>query len=337
MRPARRRSLSPAAFTLVELLVVIAIIGVLVGLLLPAVQAARESARRTSCVNHLRQLGVAAQNHHDAKGGLPSGADSKAWPSTPNNAWTFYRWSSLAHLTPYLEEANALGLLDLSIPLYANTFDVTPQNKPGVAQVVPLFLCPSDLGHVVAPGFGPTNYVACSGTGAGGGTPFDTDGIFYVNSRTRLAEITDGTSHTALMSESILGNPRGTPLVRDPEVDYKWALSAPLTELFCTNTPQWNVSDPRGFAWVSGEYRCASYNHYETPNSTKPDCMGTRLGGGPQFQFSAYGWRAARSRHPGGVNLLLADGAVRPVNEEIDPVVWRALSTRAGGEVTTGE
>ena len=337
MRPARRRRPSPTAFTLVELLVVIAIIGVLVGLLLPAVQAARESARRTSCVNHLRQLGVAAQNHHDSKGGLPSGADSKAWPSTPNSAWTFYRWSSLAHLAPYLEEANSLGILNLSIPLYANNLEVTPENKPGVAQVVPLFLCPSDLGHVVAPGFGPTNYVACSGTGAGGGTPFDTDGVFYVNSHTRLAEITDGTSHTALMSESILGSPKGTPLVRDPELDYKWSLSAPLSDTFCANTPQWNISDPRGFAWVSGEYRCASYNHYYAPNSKQPDCLGTRLGGGPQFQFSAYGWRAARSRHPGGVNVLLVDGAVRPVNEEIDPVVWRALSTRAGGEVTSGE
>jgi prepilin-type processing-associated H-X9-DG protein len=319
------------------LLVVIAIIAVLVGLLLPAVQAARESARRTSCVNHLRQLGIAAQNHHDSKGGLPPGAESRPWASSPNNAWTFYRWSSLAHLAPFVEEANALAVLDLSIPLYASNLEVTPANKRGIAQVISLFLCPSDLEQVVSPGFGPTNYVACSGTGAGGGTPFDTDGVFYVNSHTRLAEITDGTSHTALMSESILGNPKGTPLARDPEVDYKWSLSAPLTDTFCANTPQWNVSDPRGFAWVSGEYRCASYNHYDTPNTSKPDCLGTRLGGGPQFQFSAYGWRAARSRHPGGVNVLLVDGAVRPVNDDVDPVVWRALSTRAGDEVIGGD
>jgi prepilin-type N-terminal cleavage/methylation domain-containing protein/prepilin-type processing-associated H-X9-DG protein len=337
MRLVRCRNRFPAGFTLVELLVVIAIIAVLVGLLLPAVQAARESARRTSCVNHLRQLGIAAQNHHDSKGGLPPGAESRPWASSPNNAWTFYRWSSLAHLAPFVEEANALAVLDLSIPLYASNLEVTPANKRGIAQVISLFLCPSDLEQVVSPGFGPTNYVACSGTGAGGGTPFDTDGVFYVNSHTRLAEITDGTSHTALMSESILGNPKGTPLARDPEVDYKWSLSAPLTDTFCANTPQWNVSDPRGFAWVSGEYRCASYNHYDTPNTSKPDCLGTRLGGGPQFQFSAYGWRAARSRHPGGVNVLLVDGAVRPVNDDVDPVVWRALSTRAGDEVIGGD
>ncbi len=152
-----------AGFTMVELLVVIAIVGILVGLLLPAIQAARESARRTACVNHLKQIGIAAQNFHDVNRAFPPGAESKPYPNAPSTAWTFYRWSSLAHLAPYLEEGNAVNLLDLSVPLYGTTFGVTPQNVAGVALVVPLFLCPSDLAQVVSPGFGPTNYVACSG------------------------------------------------------------------------------------------------------------------------------------------------------------------------------
>lgn len=325
---------APSGFTLVELLVVIAIIGVLVGLLLPAIQAARESARRTACINNLKQIGIAAQNFHDAQKAFPAGAESKSWPGMPGNAWSFYRWSALAHLAPFLEEGNTVDQLDLSVPLYGTSFSVTPQNVAGVAQLVPLFLCPSDSGQPVNPRFGPTNYVACAGSGAGGGTPFDTDGVFYVNSRIRMAQITDGTSHTALMSESVLGNPSGTPLARDPRRDYKYAgLAVPLTDALCNASPLWNVSDPRGFAWVSGEYRCASYNHYYGPNPVQPDCLSTRLGGGVQFTFSAYGWRAARSSHPGGVNVLLADGSVRFVGEGIEARPWQALSTREGDEV----
>src|SRR5215212_3523541 len=94
-------------FTLVELLVVIAIIGVLIAVLLPAIQAARESARRTSCINNLKQIGVAANNFHNNYRAFPVGAESKEWPALQFNPWTFYRWSSLAHLTPFLEETNA--------------------------------------------------------------------------------------------------------------------------------------------------------------------------------------------------------------------------------------
>ena len=186
------------------------------------------------------------------------GAESKAWPEVPSNAWTFYRWSSLAHLAPFLEEGNAVATLDLSVPLYGTSLSVTPENVYGVSIDVPGFLCPSDVGHPVATGFAPTNYVACAGSGAGGGTPFDTDGIFFVNSHTPLAKVSDGSSRTALMSESILGTPRTQPTLKDPDVDYKFTLLAPLTESACAGTASWNVDNGRGFAWVSGEYRCAS-------------------------------------------------------------------------------
>ena len=110
----------------------------------------------------------------------------------------------------FLEETNAYNLLDLSVPLYGTNNNVTPQNAAGVAIVVPLFLCPSDVGQPITPQFGPTNYAACAGTGINGGSPLKSDGVFYVNSRTRMAEITDGASHTALFSESILGTPDST-------------------------------------------------------------------------------------------------------------------------------
>src|SRR6202023_4430472 len=101
-----------------------------------------------------------------------------------------------------------------------------------------------------------------------------TDGMFYVNSRTRIAQVADGLSHTALMSESLLGTPDDGPIQKDYQVDYKFTLSAPLTDARCAATQQWNVSNGRGFAWVSGELRCAMYNHRYLPNQAIPDCMG---------------------------------------------------------------
>jgi prepilin-type processing-associated H-X9-DG protein len=95
---------------------------------------------------------------------------------------------------------------------------------------------------------------------------------------------------------------------------------------------QWNISDGRGFAWVSGELRNALYNHHARPNDETPDCLGAQLGGGVKMQFTAFGWRAARSRHPGGVNLLFADTSLRFVGDEVDLTVWRAWATRMGKE-----
>ncbi len=188
-----------------------------------------------------------------------------------------------------MEEGNLRDSLHLELPLYGLNFEVTPENAATVAFVVPLFLCPSDHGRPVSNGFGPTNYVACAGTGNGGGTPVDTDGVFYVNSHTRMAQIADGASHTVLFAESLLGNPKGTPITHDVEIDYKFAFSAPLTAAGCDNSAQWNVSDPRGFSWASGEYRCALYNHAYLPNQRTADCMGAPLGGGSKWRYTAYG------------------------------------------------
>ena len=324
------RSRHLRGFSLVELLVVIAIIGVLVGLLIPAIQSSRMAASRTACANNLRQLGVAAHNYVSANDFFPSGSVAKEFPADPQHAWTFFRWSALAQLTPYLENTAAYNALDLSVPLYGSNFEVRPENTEAVKIFVAEFLCPADEVRRVTEEFAPTSYAACTGSGAGGGTPRDTDGVFFVNSRTRMAQITDGTSRTALMSESILGDPR--PANHDPQTEYKFAFLAPLSEALCNGTVQWNVSDPRGFAWVNGEYRCALYNHRMTPNSSTPDCMGVQIGGDAKTRYTAYGWRAARSRHTGGVNVLMADTALRFVADEVEPNVWQALATTASGE-----
>jgi prepilin-type N-terminal cleavage/methylation domain-containing protein/prepilin-type processing-associated H-X9-DG protein len=320
-----------AGFTLVELLVVLAIIGVLVALLIPAIQASRSAAGRSACANNMRQINLAAQNYLAARKYFPSGSVAKQYPAAPFTAWTLYRWSALAELTPFLENTAAYNALDLAVPLYGANFKVLPQNAEAVRFVVTEFLCPSDIHQAVSPDFGPTNYAMNAGSGMGGGTPRDTDGVCYMNSQVTPAKITDGLSKTALISESILGQPRqGT--THDPQTEYKFAFGSPLSDTVCAGANQWNMSDPRGFAWVNGEFRCALYNHYYLPNSKAPDCMGVQLGGGVQLQFTPYGWRTARSNHPGGVNLSMADGSLQFIDDSIDPQIWKAMATTSGEE-----
>ncbi len=345
-----RRAARPA-FTLVELLVVIAIIGVLVALLLPAIQSAGEAARRTQCLNNLKQLGIALQNFASAEKHFPPGSVAKTYPDQPNHPQTFYRWSSLAHLLPYMENQSVRDLLDISLPLYmpGAGYPVADKNKAGVAQVLPEFLCASDRGQPVKSEWGPTNYVACAGSGGGGGTPFETDGVFYVNSTTTFAKLSDGSSHTAAMSESLLGEDSALDSntgfgAVTPERAYKFTLGfsavADLSDSRCNGTNSYNSStgngnDPRGFGWCSGEYRCALYNHYYPPNAANFDCITSVTVDPtlpPQKLYSAYGWRTARSAHPGGVNLLNADGSARFVDNGVSLAVWKAMSTRNGDD-----
>jgi prepilin-type N-terminal cleavage/methylation domain-containing protein len=331
-RVADHAPASRSGFSLIELLVVIGIIAVLIAILLPALASSRASADRTACANNLRQLGVAIQHYESAHGHLPSGAIMKPFLPEPRLAPTFFRWSALALITPHLERSAQHDALDLSLPLYAgdNPLSVTVRSDHAsiVALLLPEFLCPSDAGQRVHAEFGPTNYVVCGGSGAEGGTPIDANGAFFANSQTRMSNFTDGASNTAIVSESVLGQP--LPDNHDPQTEYKFTFASPLSEEGCAAANQWNYRDPRGFAWASGEYRCALYNHYQTPNSQAFDCIGVSIGG--PNRYTAFGWRAARSRHIGGVNVGLADAAVRFVDERVDRSVWQAMSTIAGGE-----
>lgn len=320
-------------FSLVELLVVIAIIGVMTGVLLPAVQAAREASRRSECLNRLRQISLALHGHESARGHFPSGSVAKALPNNPLQPHTFFRWSALAQALPYMERGTIFGELNLDAPLYRPDFRITAENAATVKLTVPDFLCPSDRGERVSEAFGPTNYAACAGTGAERGTPFDADGVFYINSATKFSDLSDGASNTVLIAEGVLGEtpPPLTPRSgANPQMVYAFGRVAPLTTDGCEQSAVWNLSDPPGFSWANGEYRSAMYNHWTTPNSREFDCVAAVTLGPVEVKYATYGWRTARSNHPGGVNVGMADGSASFVEDSVAAEAWRAMATRNG-------
>lgn len=334
-----RRYAPPRGFTLIELLVVIAIIAVLIAILLPAVQQAREAARRAQCLNNLKQIGLAGQNHHDARGRFPYGYQVKAWPDDPTVPPGHFRWSALAELTPYLEQSVIYDKLDLDVPLFGGPgqsppYSVFPQNRLWVALTVPTFLCPSDRSGKVLDDRGPGNYVACAGSGTNGGQADpdaagdDPNGVFFVNSKIGFRDMTDGSSNTVFFSESTLGDgstpPTAAPV--DESIVYVDARNTvgsgqPLTDAACASATVFLTN--RGAAWADGNYVNGLFNTYYGPNDHRPDCI----------RHSNPGFKAARSRHTGGVNVGMGDGSVRFLSDLIALPVWWALGSRNGGEV----
>jgi len=305
------------AFTLVELLVVIAIIGVLVGLLLPAVQAAREASRRMQCSNHLKQLGLAIHNYESALRCMPSGR-------TPLGL------SPHAALTPFLEQNNTGEQIDFSAPWNS------PQNAVAATIAVSTFVCPSDPRSHNPVGWAGTTYRFNQGTEVLWGLPPQDpadpnfgmpapNGVFYLRSELRFRDILDGLSNTAAISEHNQGDfsnaiasktdtfwPQTHPANADEAYQQCEAIDA-------SNLAFQRVSDV-GAPWIQGYHSTTTYFHISPPN--KRSCMF------PPGRIAT----TAKSSHPGGVLLAKCDGSVAFISESISLVVWRALGTRNASE-----
>jgi prepilin-type N-terminal cleavage/methylation domain-containing protein/prepilin-type processing-associated H-X9-DG protein len=306
-------------FTLVELLVAIVIIGVLVALLLPAVQAARAVARRASCTNNLRQIGLALENHHAALGKLPPGRGA---PSPRI-------FSPHAYLLGFMEQVALGAQIDLdqapaSFSTPTSSYDGA-QNRAAAMSAAAILACPADaaLGRVPGLDYGATNYAGCAGSGAASGSLTGGDGAFFLGSAVRMKDIADGASNTAAFSERPLG-PGDQESKRQGDLVLELPASADPTNASCTSVSAGSWNTERGGKWIVGNYGNTLYNHALPPNSAQWDCMNAT---------QQKGRLAARSDHAGGVNVLYCDGGVRFIEDGIAPLAWQASATPEGEEI----
>jgi prepilin-type N-terminal cleavage/methylation domain-containing protein len=340
-------------FTLIELLAVIAIIGVLIALLLPAVQAAREAARRAQCTSNLKQVGLAMHNYHSAVGVFPPG---RLRSLVDHNGRCF---SAYAYLLPFL---------DLAPLYYATNFNLNPDNAPNVSIAgenglqpenttalftnINVLLCPSDIFVPRSDHKALHNYPLNTGTtfpvSPRNPINIQVTGIFFENSAVGIQHITDGSSQTVCVSETIIsdGVPGywdgvsptngfvlalgGDDMTQGPQlVNYPADCSGPGLKLNMT----------RGVIWIYGAPGHSMYNHARPPNDRGVDCRG----GLPHSSDTNFWWDrlshniAARSRHPGDVRALRCDGSVVSIKNSINPAVWSSLGSRNGQEIVSSD
>lgn len=302
------------AFTLIELLVVIAIIAVLIALLLPAVQQAREAARRSQCKNNLKQVGLALQNYHDSFGTMPPGT---VWPSGVNSGPR--TGGFVIHTLPYFDQATVYNLINFNVSgilWYGN-------NTTATAAALPMLLCPSDgmaTGFIVSASqrWSRSNYLGIF-SGANSGDMFtaasDNDStkraVFGMNRGAQIRDIIDGTSNTLIVAEYLTG-------VTSTEARASaWSDQSPGTQLFVAQSPNSTVSD------VCYDINPASWCT-NAPALNLPAIGNTTI---------AAQTATARSRHTGGVHGVMVDGSVRFFSDNINLPTWKALGTIRGSEV----
>jgi prepilin-type N-terminal cleavage/methylation domain-containing protein/prepilin-type processing-associated H-X9-DG protein len=338
------------AFTLIELLVVIAVIGILVALLLPAVQQSREAARRLQCKNNLKQFGLAIFNYESTFSVLPMGDCVRNY-----GTGEIPQASVHCYLLPYFEQTNNYNGLNFLAQINANTTASTKTSKKALSSS---FHCPSDPmtrvnnvanANIVSES---CNYMQCLGsisTHAGvnltANNPLTRQpetqlhGIFFRNSSTRWRDITDGSSNTAMFAEIKTG-PNSSPTSIGstgviPATDLRDSSVA------TSSTTNWSGADQlsppaecesrvrvawlyRGLQWYRALMVATYYNHTLTPNSPFRDCISSNL-------YQAH--LAARSHHTGGVHFLLADGSVRFASNNVDSTIWRSIGTKGNGDL----
>ncbi len=352
------------AFTLVELLVVIAIIGILVGLLLPAVQAAREAARRMQCSNNMKQIGLALHNYESAYKMFPLHWVDQSGRGTRNEVALTGRTSCLVRILPFIEQTTGYNNFNLSIGFENRPIPETHPNWPIASLDMPMYLCPSDPNAGVngSMNAGNLSYAVNFGwpiesTGPGGSRPINgtsfhkpngfvsyiypnaygdrtQNGGAFIDEPTRIRDFTDGTTNTAAFSEICINNGSGD---RTPGQDVRLynmyvgttRRAATQEELYdeCRNlnVPPDFFSRYRGASWANAWGNvCTTYQHLMPPN--KQTCYHRNDWWNSNFKTSA------GSYHTGGVQVLLTDGSVSFISENVSERVWWAYGSRNGNE-----
>jgi prepilin-type N-terminal cleavage/methylation domain-containing protein/prepilin-type processing-associated H-X9-DG protein len=338
-------------FTLIELLVVISIIGVLIALLLPAVQAAREASRRIQCANNLKQIGLAVHNYENAVGTLPLGCVVTF--DRANNP-IFGGWGITARILPYFEGQNQFNACNFTLP------NETPENDTAMRFGISAYLCPSDpKNRVIFIDDGQprnnTNYGFNRGDWYVWGTSASTpqpSSPFRVNVSVPLASVTDGLSNTLFAAEVKTHTPyllncsglRYAPLGTQPMPRSSDNPSTIVQYAGCSGGLAELRVDSGHSEWEDGNTSQAGFTTAWPPNMVTPGRFGNlsvpdtdliairEENGGPTFAAVT-----ARSYHPGGVNVLMGDGSVRFAKSTINGTTWRALGTVGGGEVVSAE
>lgn len=327
-RPRRARGL-----TLVEVLVAIGLVGLLAALTLPAVQDAREAARRAGCLSNLRQIGLAIQQYHSAHNLLPSTRGEL------NHLLFQKHYSFLTQILPQLDEGALFDSMNFQVRLHDPFFPTARPLADGEANLTAMgtrlgvLICPSDSGSGRAGRWGGTNYRANMGTERFW-EPIDGP-MSGARRPVSFAATTDGLSQTALLSERPRGTAEPSRLVPRSTMLFSGGIGLPYTVDESVAICAEAARAPQGFysagglIWAVGSHSHTLYNHVLEPNSVIPDCVG---------QVNPItGIVSARSRHPGGVNVGFSDGSARFVRGSMSRVVWRALGSARGGEVVSAD